>query len=229
MSIINILLNFLFCIFGVIIGSILGFLSTIGVTLIIEWLRTPKLKLKILDKEVVQYNKHTDIKNKAEYIRLQVENKRLKNGFEWLYRNPALNTKGKVTFYDYNTKKQISEVMPIRWTASRQPIPMSGICGKNKILIQDFNIFSDLDNRDIYVGDFEPIDVIAWFDNEKYCYGFNNESYFHGYRNNKYKLSAGVYTLKVKIQSCGFNIEEYFKLSFFPNKNIFEINGPIKI
>lgn len=195
-----------------IIGVVLGSIIAILVTIFIENLRKPSLKLEIDPPvDLVFQNQPANL---MRVVRLKVRNNPLPSWAKWMSRNAALQCHGNITFHHLDGQNVFGRSMPIRWASSPEPIPMTVQLGNTKGLIFDPSRFTLSQRMDVYPGESELLDIAARFDNEPECYGWSNESYFSNppWRTAAWRLQAGRYLVKVTILSAGERCAGIFRV-----------------
>lgn len=195
------------------IGTIiLGALIAIFVTILVEYLRRPKLELSIGSIEEQNYNNHPAKYKRA--LRLKLANLPLPKLASWMSRNPAMQCGGNITFHHLDGQNIFGRAMTIRWPASAQPIPLSFDFDGKKATIVDPDRITLEQRMDIFPGEAELIDVACRFDSDEECYGWNNESYFSDppWKNPNWRLREGRYLVSATIFSSGQKCNGLFRL-----------------
>jgi hypothetical protein len=197
----------------VIIGAVIAVLITIGV----EYLRRPNLKLIIETPPVdVEYPSGRPAQ-RARYLRLKLINKALPTWAAWMVRAPALQCRGSITFHHLDGQNVFGREMTVRWAGSPEPVPIQAIA-QDRTQIQIFDPMRlTLESRmDVYPGEGEGelVDIAARLDDDNECYGWNNETYFciTPWRNPDWRLSQGRYLVKVVIKSSAQRCTGVFRL-----------------
>jgi hypothetical protein len=186
---------------------LIGSAIAIGFTILIEYYRKPNLIISISQK--IKFEDFVS-------LRLRVINSPLPRLLKWLFRQPALQCHGNITFHDsQNGQNLFGREMSIRWVNNPEPLPIkiiskSGWEGK----ILDPVRFNQFQRIDIYPGknNYEDLDVVIRYKNEKECYGFNNESYQEDFKDARWKLAKDQYLIKVTIWSSGDKVTKNFRL-----------------
>lgn len=203
-----------------VIEIVLGAVIAIGLTILIEVYRKPKLLLEIEKPPVDLSWDEPKPAQKLRSLRLVLRNKNLPFLFRWMSRNAALQAHGMITFHHLDGQKIFDRSMKLRWGNSPQPIPnILHIEGSRDIVISihhaDFHVSAssnETTRRDIYPGDGEVLDVAVRLDDEDECYGWNDDSYHHNWRNPDWKIPLGRYLVKVTITSAGEKVTGVFRL-----------------
>jgi hypothetical protein len=192
---------------GPMLQLVAGGIITILTAVLVEYLRTPSLKLSI---EAPPLDVHYDSGRPAtagRYLRLKLSNKALPSSMRWLQRTAALQCHGNITFHHLNDGQNVfGRAMAVRWAASPEPIPIQAITTEGvRIQIFDPMRLTTECRVDVYPGEFELLDVCARFDEDHECYGWNNEAYFSNplWRNPAWRLDRGRYLVRVEITSSG--------------------------
>jgi len=136
-----------------IIGVVLGSIIAILVTIFIENLRKPSLKLEIDSPVDLEFQNRTA--NLMRAVRLKVRNSPLPSWAKWMSRNAALQCHGNITFHHLDGQNVFGRSMSIRWAASPEPIPMTVQIGNTQGLIFDPSKFTLSQRMDIYPGELE--------------------------------------------------------------------------
>jgi len=202
--------------FEVILGAILSIVITIW----IEFLRKPKLRFQASTETDIDYSKFPEKRpaQKARFLSLVIENKRLSLPFRWLSRNATLQCHATVDFYHLDGQNVFGRKMTGRWSGSVEPTPTVQISGDNitieKLVISDNQSTASTTLRDIYPGEKSNLDIAARFDKDEKCYGWNDEGYFSNplWRNPKWELPSGRYIVKVELISSGDKTFGYYRL-----------------
>jgi len=195
---------------------VVGGIITILTAVIVEYLRTPSLKLSIETPPIdVNYGAGRPAKDMRS-LRLKLFSKALPNSLRWLQRAPALQCRGKVTFHHLDDGQDVfGRAMAVRWSASPEPVPIQAITTEGvRIQIFDPMRLTTESRVHVYPGEVELLDVCARFDDDKDCYGWNNEAYFCDppWRNPAWRLERGRYLVRVEVTSSGQKCVESFRL-----------------
>jgi hypothetical protein len=195
-------------ILGVIIGSIIAVL----VTILIEVLRKASLEFQIISSVDLEFNGQPA--NRMRSIRVRLVNKPLSSWVRWMYRNPALQCHGNITFHHLDGQNVFGRSMILRWPGAPEPNPLQIRIGDVEGLVFDPVRITNLQKMDIYPGESADIDIAARFDDEPECYGWSNESYFSDppWRTDSWRLNPGRYLVKVNVLSSGETISGLFRL-----------------
>ena len=195
-------------IFGAVLGSMIAALITIW----IEVLRKPSLELKVLPP--VDINLTGQPANRLRSLRVRLINKPLPRWIGWMYRNPALQCHGSITFHHLDGQNIFGRSMNLRWVKAPEPNPLIVRIGNQEGLVFDPVRITDIQKMDIYPNESADVDIAARFDNEPECYGWSNESYFSNppWRTPSWCIRTGRYIVKVNILSSGETITGLFRL-----------------
>lgn len=191
---------------------VLGAIVAILITILVENLRKPKLRLRIAQAVDMQYQGRPA--TLARFLGLELMNNPLPRWARWMSRNVAIQCHGTITFHHLDGQNIFARSMPIRWSNSPDPVPIHLAVGDKQILIVDPAKLNLTPRMDVYPGESESLDVAGRFDNESECYGWSNESYFSEpiWRNTNWKMPVGRYLVKVNIVSAGEKCNGVFRL-----------------
>jgi hypothetical protein len=191
---------------GVAIGIVGGALITIATAILVEYLRTPRLRLTIESPTLDlsdRRNLRVWLHNDAPFFARLIQ------------RSAALQCQGEITFHDPNDGHDIfNRAMVVRWVNSPEPIASQilDLNGQVKYVVNDFARAAAESRMDIYPGDGRLLDVAVRYKSEERCYGWNNDSYFYKWRNPNWALGRGRYLVKVVISSSGQKCTDVFCL-----------------
>src|SRR6476659_8462988 len=101
------------------IGLILGGLITIGVAVFIEYLRTPRLSLRLVERPL-DLSPAGPVKIGWRAVRLTLINKALR-GPRWLTRSAALQCRATISFHHLDGRNVFGRAMEGRWANSPEP------------------------------------------------------------------------------------------------------------
>jgi hypothetical protein len=194
------------------VAVVLGAIVAIGITILLEVLRKPKLELRIAPPVDAQYQGRPA--TRARFLYLELINKPLPVLARWMTRNGALQCHGTVAFHHLDGQSVFGRVMPIRWSGLPEPVPLHFVVDDKHVLLLDPLKLTLTQRVDVYPGEAERLDVAARFDNEPECYGWSNESYFSDpiWRNPNWRLPSDRYLVKVTIISAGEKCRGIFRL-----------------
>jgi len=195
-----------------ILGATIGAIVAGLITIWIEILRKPRLELELIDPVDMEFQNQSA--NILRATRLQLTNKPLPAWIQWMYRNPALQCHGNISFHHLDGQNVFGRSMILRWAGAPEPNPMEIRIGNERGLVFDPVRITHLQKMDIYPSESAVIDVAVRLDNEDECYGWSNESYFSNppWRPPSWRLNSGRYIVKVVIQSSGQTISKLFRL-----------------
>jgi hypothetical protein len=189
-----------------VIGVVTGGIISIVITIVVESMRRPQLRLSTLDPFDFELLRS---------LRLTVKNEDLPRCARWMMRAPASQCHGKITFHHRDTGHDVfARQMQTRWASQPEPTPLilampDGI----QLRIWDFARLSFGVHADIAPAEAEVLDVAVRFKNEDDCYGWNNETYSIADKHNpKWKLGRGQYLVRVTMVSSGLIFSEIFRL-----------------
>lgn len=195
------------------IGIVAGGVLTIVITILIEVLRRPKLRMQLAAPVDVDYPAGAHAKT-GRYLHIEVENKPLAWGFRWLARDAALQCRGTIMFHHLDGGRYFATPMFIRFARTPEPLPLefrgSGIAG---VIVDPVRL--SLESRfDLYPGEATPFDVAVKFDSEDACYGWSNANYFSNprWRDPDRKLPPGRYLVAVALRSNSAQCTGLFRL-----------------
>jgi hypothetical protein len=189
-------------IFGVVLGAVIALLMT----MIQENLRKPDLGLRIHRPMDMHYPAEEGRPAKdARFLSLELFNRPLPKWARWMSRYAALQCHGTLTFHHLDGQNIFGRSMPIRWSGSLEPVPMTGFVGDQQMIILDPTRYNPSPRMDVYPGEAARLDIGARFDNEEECYGWSNLSYISNprWRNPDWKLGKNRYLVRVVIVSAG--------------------------
>jgi hypothetical protein len=195
-----------------ILGAIIGAITAGLVTIWIESLRKPHLELQLVDPVDMEFqNQPADLMRAT---RIKLINKALPKWARWMYRNPALQCHGNITFHHLDGQNVFGRSMILRWAGAPEPNPLQLQIGNDIGLVFDPVRITHLQKMDIYPNESADIDVAVRLDNEPDCYGWSNESYFSDppWRTASWRLNPGRYIVKINILSSGEMVSGLFRL-----------------
>lgn len=133
-----------------------GAIFAIATTIWVEWLRKPRLELRIADiKDEVYKERPAD---KARYLGLKLVNGPLGRWVRWMSREAALQCHGTVTFHHLDGQNVFGRVMPIRWTRSPELVPAQLLTVDGKpVFYFDPSHYTLTPRIDIHPGDSERL------------------------------------------------------------------------
>jgi hypothetical protein len=196
------------------IGIVVGAIVAIIITITVETLRRPKLRMRLAPAQEVQYSLGSPA-SAGKYLHADLVNEPLPWLFRWLSRDPALQCRGTVTFHNLDGGRYFAASMPIRFSRSPQPVPLqiAGNNGFTAVLIDPDRM--SLESRvDVHAGESTPFDIAVKFDSDVDCYGWSNQNYFCDpqWRHPDWKLPPGRYLVGATIQSSGVKCSGVFRL-----------------
>ena len=195
-------------IFGAVLGSIIAAI----VTIYVELLRKPRMELQLVPPVDLALVNQPAQQMRA--LRIRVINRPLSGWVRWMYRSPALQCHGTITFHHLDGQNVFGRSMIIRWAGTPEPNPLIIQIGNTQGLVFDPVRITHMQKMDVYPGESAEIDVAARFDNEPECYGWSNESYFSSppWRTTAWCLMPGRYIVRVSVLSSGETISSLFRL-----------------
>jgi hypothetical protein len=195
-----------------ILGVALGSLIAALITILIESLRKPHLELRMIPPVDLPFGHQ--LAQQMRSLRIRVVNKPLPQWVGWMYRNPALQCHGHITFHHLDGQNIYGRSMILRWVRSPEPNPLIIQIGNQHGLVFDPIRITHIQKMDIYPNESEDIDIAVKFDNEPECYGWSNENYFSipQWRTPSWHIDKGRYIVKVNVLSSGKTISGLFRL-----------------
>jgi hypothetical protein len=185
----------------------------IVLTIVVEMIRRPKLRLEIAAPGEATYPHDRPAKT-SRYLAVTLVNLPLPFLFRWMSRAAALQCRGTITFHNLDGERYFVDEMPLRFARSPEPVPMQiALGGVTGILVDPLRL--SLDSRvDVFPGESTPIDVAVRYDSEDDCYAWSNMNYFctPPWRHPDWKLPPGRYLVQVTVQSSGEKCVGLFRL-----------------
>jgi hypothetical protein len=211
-----------------ILEVVLGAVASILITILVEDLRKPHLDIQISDYADKEYENRPAAK--ARFLYLRLVNKSLPSCFKWMTRETALQCHGWISFHHLDGQNVFGRSMPIRWSGSPEPTPISLMVNDKQVLIIDPARLTLESRVDVPAGEAEVFDVAARFDNEEECYGWSNESYFSDpvWRNPNWRLLEGRYLVSTTVVSAGQKVTKLFRLINDVPQRDFRLEPPLK-
>jgi hypothetical protein len=209
---------------------IIGALSTLLISIFIEYQKKPKLFFEIEDPPHENLVLSNGPIKEGRFLRVNLCNKAMPKWLQWMGRNAAMYCEGQIQFYHIDNNAPIfSKSMPIRWSNSDEPLSpqvlsgfgwtgyTSGVSGPNSpqgsiAFVFDAAKYNAAFHRNCFPGCKELIDVVARFDSDDDCYGWCNDNYIQGWRNPLWKLPQGRYICKVTVLSAGERASAFFQI-----------------
>jgi len=146
-------------ILGAIIGSIIAGLITIW----IETLRKPRLELSLVDPVDMTFQDQPAKEMRS--LRVKLTNKSLPRWIRWMYRGPALQCHGNISFHHLDGQNVFGRSMTLRWVAAPEPNPLEVVIGNQRGLVFDPVRITHLQKMDIYPNESADIDIAVKPDN----------------------------------------------------------------
>jgi hypothetical protein len=205
------------------IGVLLGAVVSILVTIWVENLRRPRLRISIEHPVDTALGSVVGGATPLPFrsLRVGVSNEALSRVAGWMVRAPALQCRGTITFHHLTDGRNIfGTAMAARWASGPQPssVPIVSLASKQvEYLMFDDQRLGAGSAYDIYPGDSESLDVVVRFNTDQDCYGWNNETYFlqppaQPGRNPKWQLGHDRFLVKIVIRSSGQTRVDVFEL-----------------
>ena len=196
-----------------VIGIVAGAVITILLTIALEMLRRPKLRLCIAEIEEADYPQDRPAK-RGRALLANLVNEQLPWFARWMSRSPALQCRGTVTFHNIDGESFFASEMPLRFARSPQPLPIQINLGEAQgVLVDPLRLTAD-SRVDVYPGEATPLDIAVKFDEEDECYGWSNLSYLSDppWRHPDWKLTKGRYLIEITVFSSGAKCSGVFRL-----------------
>ena len=190
-----------------------GGVITILVTIAVEALRQPRLRLVAGSTVTNTYEPGRPAKElRSVYVNLF--NDPLPWLARWMSRNAALQCTGTITFHHLDGQRFFARTMPVRFSRTPEPVPLQVVIGETSVAIFDPSRATAESRIDVYPGESTPLDVAAKFDSEDEAYGWSNLSYFSNpqWRDPNWKLPRGRYLVAITISSSGKKCRGLFRL-----------------
>lgn len=186
--------------------SFIGSIPALFLALWVERQRMPKLKI-IASEEANADSTYSQPSARAgerwKFFRVSVINEPFVFPFCWIPKQTAENCRAKIEISKIGSDK-LSFTMDGRW-ASTPELPHIS----NDVILK----LLKPDPVTISVGEYEYLDVITKYENDKEAYGWNNASYFNNWRTPSYKLERGQYLVKISISTQnGVTFSQKFSL-----------------
>jgi hypothetical protein len=206
------------------LGIVGGGLVTIAVTVLVEWLRQPRLDMRIAAPVEIGYRPGQPAA-RGTYLHVHLVNRALPYLLRWLARASAVRCRGTLTFYKLDGKPLFPSPMPVRFSKSPEPLALQLSVGGVPGVLVDPQRLSPESRTDVHAGDAEPFDVAAKFDEEASCYGWSNLNYFCRpvWRHPEWRIPPGTYEVEVTIESSGARCTRRFRLLNLVQPNVFEV------
>ncbi len=199
---------------GSFLAVILGAVVSMGIAILIEYLRRPSLTLEIDQPVDFQASDATAMRS----LRVKLSNRTLPLWARWTLRAPALQCRAAITFLSSDNRQDIfGRAMEGRWANSPEPMRLPSLSSDGQpmpdappsvVLLPSFR------GVVVYPGESEILDIAIRIDGDDNCYGFNNEAYLCTpiWRSPNWKLLPGAYLVKVVVTSSGQKCIRWFSL-----------------
>jgi hypothetical protein len=199
--------------FNEIASIVAGGIITILVTISVEVLRRPKLRLAVGNAVDATYTDERPAK-KGRYLYVNLINDPLPWFARWMSRGAALHCSGTVTFHNLDGQRFFAREMPVRFSRTPEPVPVQLRVGEAVIAFFDPSRANAESRIDVYPGESTPLDVAVKFESEEEAYGWSNLNYFSTppWRNPDWKLPRGRYLVAITISSSGQKCDGLFRL-----------------
>jgi hypothetical protein len=198
--------------FDAFVGAIFGGVVTIGISIWLERLRSPAVRLSLGD--CITIVPKGPFQRNWRSLRVAVINKRLPRWADWwLSRLPAQQCRAQIFFLRLDGTPVLQRPMVARWAGgSPEPrvVHVQTPTGTVPVLTNPAEL---KDTVDIYPGETEQIDVAVRVDQDASAFGWNNETYFYpNWRNPNYELNPGRYLVQVVVTSSGRKCTDFFRV-----------------
>ena len=200
--------------FEAVASIVAGGLITILITIAVEALRRPKLRLAIADASDNSYGSGRPA-IAARFLYVHLINEPLPWFARWMSRSAALQCAGSITFYCLEDGQRFFVApMPVRFSETPEPVPMRFELDGASVAFLDPSRATAESRIDVYPGERTRLDVAAKFDSEDEAYGWSNLNYFSDppWRSREWKLPRGRYLVAISITSSGQKCEGIFRL-----------------
>lgn len=207
---------------GIILG-LAGIVIALGVPLLIEWSRRPRLRIERADDA-----NRRDAEPPWRVVHIKVANEPLRG---WrsrcLLRNPATSCRVEVVFKSESDSSETQ--MPGRWAAG--PEPISRVVFPPRVDIEYAPIDPNAGVPDVQWhfdptklpqsarldisadSEGEPVPIAIKYRGERQAFGFTGESYaYDGWRNANLALPDEMYVVTVRASAGGIGAEAIFRL-----------------
>jgi hypothetical protein len=179
------------------LGWFFGAIATILITIWVERLRSPRLKLVIGPAR--EFVPSASFKAKWRLLKVEVSNESLPSWGNWLLRLPAQQCRADIAFLRTDGTDIFDKPMTARWSGAPEP-RVSYVSGA-AVLTNPQELKSTVD---ISPGESQLVDVAVRVEGEDDLYGWNDESYFYeDFRNTNWRLGKNNYLVKVTVLSSG--------------------------
>ena len=212
-----------------VLSVVAGGIITILVTIAIEALRRPRLRIVIADPVDANYEPGRPARL-GRYLYVDLVNDHLPWFARWMSRSPALQCSGTITFHHLDGQRFFASHMPARFSRTPEPVPIQFSIGQQTGAIFDPSRISPETRTDVYPGERTPMDIAAKFDGEDDSYGWSNLNYFSNpqWRNPDWRLPRGRYLVSVTISSSGQKCRALFRLMNEAGARDFRLEPPIR-
>lgn len=219
-------------------GAILGAVVSIVMTLLVEWLKQPRLRIEIDTSTTRTYPKGSPIGgNTATYLAIKILNQQLDPWLSWLQRSAAMDCHGYIYFRDLHGKIIGAKSMPLRWSHTSEPIPV--IARRMQFPHQEIaKIYDNIRLTQERFVNLHPgkapkrAPVAIQIHGEQETYGWSNHSYEfnsatrqENWRNPTWKMDQEIYEIEVIVEHRSGEHREKFYLINQPD--IFKLRDSI--
>lgn len=207
---------------------IIGAVIAIAITIFIEVMRKPKLRIYIDDHHDRTYNNQYPA-NEARFLAVRVRNEPLPCLARWMSRNTASACHAMITFHHLDGQNVFGRDMAGRWSRTPEPVPGIITIGNQQGVLFDHGRLIGIQRIDIPPGEAERLDVAAKFDQDEECYGWSNENYFSNpqWKNPSWQLPRNRYLVRILIRSLGERCEATYRLVADVSRGDFRLEDPL--
>lgn len=208
---------------------ILGAVVAIVITILVEYLRKPKLRLRLAQASNPTYESGDRPAQAARFLALDLVNESLPSLARWMQRNAALQCHGTITFHHLDGQNVFGRAMPVRFSETPEPVPIQVVVGETRIAILEPSRLTGESRVDVYPGESKRLDVAVKFDDEPESYGWSNLSYFSDpiWRNQDWRLQPGRYLVRASIVSSGETVSSLFRIVADVARTDFRLELPL--
>lgn len=195
------------------LGAIFGGVVTIAITISLEHLRSPRVRLAI--GAVVPILPRGPFTNSWRSLRIEVSNERLPGWANWwLSRLPAQQCRAEISFRRLDGTHFFAQPMTARWAGVSPEPRVVHVQTPNGVVVPILDNPQELKTTvDIYPDASEQLDVAIRVDQDEHAYAWNNESYFYqDWRNPSRRLDHDRYLIEVSVRSTGRKRTEWFRI-----------------
>lgn len=207
---------------------IIGALIAIAITIFVEIMRKPNLRIDIADPHDHAYNNNHPA-NEGRFLAVFVRNEPLPWLARWMSRNTASACHAMITFHHLDGQNIFGRAMAGRWSRTPEPVPGIITIGNQQGVFFDHSRMMGIQRIDISPGEAERLDIAAKFDQDDECYGWSNENYFSTplWKNPNWQLPSNRYLVRILVRSLGERCEATFRLVADVSRGDFRLEDPV--